>query len=90
MATVPENKLESHNSIIASTISILSESSSDSSDSDDDQQQGITIHELCVSGTLHEVTQLKKLNSYLSFSYQVIELLRFHLTDQEVRWSRAS
>ena len=59
MATVPENKLESHNSIIASTISILSESSSDSSDSDDDQQQGITIHELCVSGTLHEVNSVE-------------------------------
>ena len=56
-----KNLLESRNSVIASTISILSESSSDSSDSDDDQQQGITIHELCISGTLHEVAHYAKL-----------------------------
>ena len=40
-------------SINASTLS-LSESSSDSSETDD-ENQGKTIHELCINGTLHEV-----------------------------------
>jgi hypothetical protein len=78
--------VESRNSAIASTISILSESSSDSSDSDGDQIQGITIHELCVSGTLHEVTYDVKF--ILSFS-KYIKLFNYFI-DKKVCWPRAS